>query len=145
MSKRKTFDQEVLFSDKFNSLPAKERWLYIALNYYADDDGFVGSPQYILNANRCTKKSLQLLAERGYLIVFESGVVLITHWHIHNRVFKNDRYHRTVFEKERSLVEIDHQKVYYLKQEEKTSEHTGVSQPDCKQTNADPGNISFRG
>ena len=146
MSKRKTFSQDILFCDAFSALPLKVRWLYLCLNYGADDDGFVASPNYLVNVCQCKPKDLKLLAEKGYLILFESGVALIAHWYVHNKPFRIDRYHETQFLYEKSLVEIDENKVYRKKQERKTgNDNSRSSQPNWNRTNPDPGDIVFRG
>lgn len=117
ISKRKAFSQEILFSDDFTALPLKVRWLYLSLNFSADDDGFIGSPNYIVNACTCTRKDFSILVDRGYIIRFPSGVALVTHWYVHNKPFRADRYHPTEYVRERALVTLGPDKVYYLKEE----------------------------
>ena len=145
MSKRKTFCQDILFADAFIDMPLKVRWLYICLNYGADDDGFVDSPNCLANVCQCTKKDLQLLAEKGYLILFESGVVLIKHWYVHNKPFRADRYHETLHKEEKNLVELSSDKVYRLKEERSTTNDSRrYPQFDRYQETADYGNITVR-
>ena len=146
MSKRKTFCQDILFADAFTDMPLKVRWLYICLNYGADDDGFVESPNYLSNVCQCTKKDLQLLADKGYLILFESGVVLITHWYVHNKPFRADRYHETQHQKEKSLVWLDPEKVYRLNSEREMQNDSGSFDLNGKvQSEYDCGDLSIRG
>lgn len=144
MCKRKTFCQEILFADAFTDMPLKVRWLYICLNYGADDDGFVESPNCLVNVCQCTKKDLKLLADKGYLILFDSGVVLITHWYVHNKPFRPDRYHETKHLNEKLLVELDSkEKVYRLKMERSIADDNGGNpQLDRFQEPADYGRIS---
>ena len=116
MADRRCLRKEMLFSDQFLNMPAKVCLLYILLNYSADDDGFVDSPGMVLRSSRCSAKDLKSLEEKGYILQFDSGVILIRHWLLHNTI-KSDRYHPTMHEKELGLVEKDRFKVYQLKQE----------------------------
>ena len=143
MSRRKTFCRDILFSDAFSDMPLKVRWLYICLNFGADDDGFVESPNNLANLCQCTKKDLQLLADKGYLILFESGIVLITQWFVHNKPFRADRHHETKHVDEKLLVELDSEKVYRLKRERSIADdNRGNPQYDRFQEPADYGRIT---
>lgn len=78
----------------------------------ADDDGFVGSPKKIVRAVNCTEDDLKLLITKGFVICFESGVVVITHWNVHNTI-KNDRYTKTIFQDEFAQLQTEN-KTYLL-------------------------------
>ena len=144
-SKRKTFCQDVLFEDKFLALPLKVRWFYLCLNYGADDDGFTDCSVAIAAFCSCTKKDLKLLADKGYVILFDSGVVLISHWHVHNKPFRADRYHETQYLEEKSLVELDSGKVYRLKKEERNvpNDRRSNTQYDRNRKAPDDGDLSY--
>ncbi len=105
MAKRRMFLCELLQSDDFSSLPIQSQILYIHLNLDADDDGLLGKPNSIVRFLGIPKKYLTILAERGYILCFDSGVIAITHWLLHNKI-RRDRYTETRFIKEISSLRI---------------------------------------
>lgn len=105
MGKRRMFLAELIKSDRFYSLPSPAQTLYIHLNLDADDDGFVGNPKAIARSLNIKYTYLDTLIDRGYLIEFESGVVAVTHWNLHNKI-RRDRYTATRFYEEYSRLEI---------------------------------------
>ena len=52
-----------------------------------------------------------MLILKKFIIPFESGVVVIKHWKIHNYI-QNDRYKETVYKDEKKLLVTDENKVY---------------------------------
>ena len=56
---------------------------------------------------------LKLLIVKKFLIPFESGVVVIKHWKIHNYI-RNDRYKETIHLEEKSLLSTTENKEYTL-------------------------------
>lgn len=78
----------------------------------ADDDGFVSSPKKITQFVNCGNDDLKLLLAKGYLIPFESGVVVISDWNVNNWI-RADRKHATRFEQEKSLLSISND-IYIL-------------------------------
>ena len=51
----------------------------------------------------CNDDDLRLLAAKGFVIPFDSGVIVITDWNINNTL-KNDRYRETVYQEEKSKI-----------------------------------------
>ena len=96
MAVRRMFSRSILCSDVYLRLPVSARALYIFLNMYADDDGFVDNPQTIMRLTRTTKCDLTRLTEAGFVIPFDNGVVAVTHWRVHNLIRK-DRYTPTQY------------------------------------------------
>ena len=88
-------------------MSASAQALYFHLGMHGDDDGFVSSPRKIARIAGCNDDDLRLLAAKGYIIPFESGVVVITDWNINNTL-KNDRYHPTIYAEEKSMLTTDH-------------------------------------
>ena len=111
MAKRRMFMENLIESDEFCSLPHSSQALYFHLNMAADDDGMVGNPQRIMRSLRITKRSFDQLLESGYIIGFESGVVVITHWLSNNNIRK-DRYTPTRFKNEFSSLKIQDEAMY---------------------------------
>lgn len=105
MAKRRMFSVEVIETDRFCCLPPSSQMLYMHLNLNADDDGIVGNVNNLMRVFGAERKYYRLLVERGYLIEFESGVVAITDWRVHNRV-RADRYVPTRYKEEFSRLTI---------------------------------------
>ncbi len=120
MSKRRMFLCEILQSDDFFTLPIKCQMLYIHLNMAADDDGLLGNAQSVAKYLGISKKNIDILIEKGYIISFDSGVTAITHWHLNNKIRK-DRYTETRFVKEHSALEIRNN-IYKKIEESETAE-----------------------
>ncbi|MCD8069074.1 MAG: hypothetical protein LUE87_09350 [Lachnospiraceae bacterium] len=107
MANRRMFSLGVIDSDKFIEMPASSQNLYFHLGMRADDDGFVASPKKILKFLGCGNDDLNILISRGYVIPFESGVIVIVDWKENNQL-RSDRYHPTKFQTEMSqLAEIN--------------------------------------
>ena len=106
MAQKRMFSLAVTDTDKFLDMPTSTQVLYFHLGMHGDDDGFVSSPKKIARGAGCNDDDLRLLAAKGYIIPFESGVIVIADWGINNTL-KNDRYHTTVFTAERALVSKD--------------------------------------
>lgn len=106
MAQKRMFSLAVTDTDKFLDMSASAQALYFHLGMHGDDDGFVASPKKIARGVGCNDDDLRLLASKGYIIPFESGVIVIVDWNINNTL-KNDRYHETIFAAERALVSED--------------------------------------
>lgn len=105
MANRRMFSLKVVDTDKFLDMPSTTQALYFHLGMRADDDGFVSSPKKIAATVNCGTDDLKLLASKGYIIPFESGVVVITHWKQHNYI-QSDRYQKTIYKEERDLLAL---------------------------------------
>ncbi len=96
MANRRMFSRDVVETDKFLGMPLTTQALYFHLGMEADDDGFVSSPKKVQRAVGCTEGDLKHLASCGYIIPFESGVVVIADWSVNNWI-RPDRKHDTRF------------------------------------------------
>lgn len=103
MAKRRMFSLDVIDTDHFLEMSSSAQSLYFHLGMRADDDGFVSSPKKITRAINCNEDDLELLKNEGYIIPFENGVIVITHWKQHNHIQK-DRYNSTVYHKEKEKL-----------------------------------------
>ena len=113
MAERRMFSRTILTSDEFLDLSCSARCLYITFNMYADDDGFVNNPKSIMRQCGTSENDLQLLESKNYVIIFDSGVIVITHWKIHNYIQK-DRYNETKYIKEKQQLLVDKNKIYTI-------------------------------
>ena len=77
MANRRMFSRDVVETDRFLGMPLTSQALYFHLGMEADDDGFVPSPRKVQRAVGCTEGDLKHLASCGYIIPFESGVIVI--------------------------------------------------------------------
>lgn len=85
------------------NLPPQAQTLYIHLCMAADDEGMLSDAMGVMRHCRARYYDLERLKSCGYIRIFDSGVVFITHWYIHNRIRK-DRFKPSIFKKERILV-----------------------------------------
>ncbi len=114
MAERRMFAKTIIDSDAFLEMPISARLLYYDLSMRADDDGFVNSPKKIMRVIGATKDDMNILILRKFIIPFESGIVVIKHWRIHNYIRK-DTYSETPYKEEKELLELDENKTYKLK------------------------------
>ena len=105
MAQRRMFNLAVIDTDKFNDMPISARLLYYELGMRADDDGFIASPKKIIKMVGCSEDDLKALIVKGFVICFESGVIVITHWKMHNYI-QTDRYKKSIYQEERSKLNL---------------------------------------
>ncbi|MBP2658652.1 MAG: hypothetical protein H6Q69_1684 [Firmicutes bacterium] len=105
MAKRRMISLDIVDTDLFLSMPISSRCLYYDLLLRADDDGFVGSPQKIRRMVGATEDDFHILAMKGFIIPFQSGVCVITDWRLQNRI-RGDRYTPTVYQFELSQLKL---------------------------------------
>ena len=113
MAEKRMFSKTIIDSDAFLDMPLSSQALYFHLAMRADDDGFVNNPKKIQRIIGCGDDDLKLLMVKKFLIPFESGIVVIKHWRIHNYIAK-DRYKETNYIEEKSLLGIEKNKSYSL-------------------------------
>ena len=111
MAERRMFAKTIIDSDAFLDMPQSAQLLYFHLAMRADDDGFVNSPKNIMRMIRAATDDLNLLFAKKFLIPFESGVVVIKHWRIHNYIQK-DRYKQTKYKDEKHTLYLDENNAY---------------------------------
>lgn len=100
------FSKKIVETDFFMEMSPTAKLLYFYLNMSADDDGFVGNPKTIKLISGATDDDLKILIAKQFIIPFDSGVIVIKDWKIHNYIQK-DRYNQTQYldEKKQLLVE----------------------------------------
>lgn len=115
MAERRMFAKTIIDSDAFLDMPLSTHALYFHLSMRADDDGFINNPKKIQRMIGCGDDDLKLLVAKNFIIPFESGVVVIKHWKIHNYI-RNDRYKETVYQEEKAMLNTKGNKAYTLGQ-----------------------------
>lgn len=111
MAQRRMFAKTIIDSDAFLDMPLSTQVLYFHLSMRADDDGFINNPKKIQRMIGCNDDDLRLLVAKRFLINFESGVVVIKHWKIHNYI-QTDRYKETMYKEEKALLNVKSNKSY---------------------------------
>lgn len=111
MAERRMFAKSVILSDAFLDMPASARSLYLVLCLAADDDGFINAVRSLIRQASASDDDLRVLITKSFVISFPSGIVVISHWKIHNTVPK-DRYKETLFLEEKAQLRLDQNKVY---------------------------------
>ena len=113
MAERRMFAKTIIDSDAFLDMPSSAQLLYFHLSMRADDDGFINKPKSIMRMTGCKDDDIKLLFAKKFLIPFESGVVVIKHWKIHNYIRK-DTYTQTKYKEELATLEMDENNAYRL-------------------------------
>lgn len=111
MAERRMFAKTIVTSDAFLDMPLSARCLYFTLGMFADDDGFVNNPKSIMRQVGACTDDLNILLAKRFILAFESGVVVIKHWKIHNYIAK-DRYKETKYIEEKSTLMLDDKGAY---------------------------------
>lgn len=113
MAERRMFAKSIIDSDAFLDMPLSAQALYFHLGMRADDDGFVNSPKKIMRLVSCSDDDMKLLITKNFIIPFDSGIVVIKHWRIHNYI-RSDRYKPTTYIDEKNLLEVKKNNAYTL-------------------------------
>jgi len=111
MAHKRVFSKTIIDTDAFQDMSQTAQLLYFYFNMNADDDGFVSNPKRIMRGGGFNDNDLDVLLLKRFLLKFESGVVVIKHWLIHNTIRK-DRYCPTTYIKEKNILQISENKAY---------------------------------
>ena len=99
MAEKRMFTMKIIDSDAFLDMPLSSQALYFHLNMRADDDGFVNNPKKIQRMVGASDDDLKLLIAKRFILAYESGVIVIKHWRMHNTL-RRDRYTPTQYTEE---------------------------------------------
>ena len=113
MAKKRMYSNAVTDSDAFIEMSSAAQALYFHLNQGADDDGFNNQIQLAMLKAHASIDDLKILMAKNFVIRFESGVIVIKHWRLHNTLRK-DRYTPTNYQEELSLLGIKENGAYTL-------------------------------
>ena len=111
MAERRMFAKTIILSDAFLDMPLSARCLYFTLGMLADDDGFANNPKSIMRQVGASTDDLNLLLAKRFILAFDSGVIVIKHWRIHNYIQK-DRYKETKYIEEKATLMLDEKGAY---------------------------------
>ena len=113
MANKRMYTKDITDSDAFIEMSSAAQALYFHLNQGADDDGFNNQVQIAMMKAHASTDDLKILMAKNYVIRFESGVIVIKHWRLHNTLRK-DRYTPTNYQEELRLLGIKENGVYTL-------------------------------
>lgn len=111
MAERRMFTKKITDSDAFTTLPPTTQALYFHLCMDADDDGFNNRIRKAMFNAHADQNDFNLLVQYRFILPFESGVIVIKHWKMHN-IIRNDRYHETEYIEEKSMLLLKENGVY---------------------------------
>jgi len=126
MAERRMFAKALIDSDAFLDMPLSTQALYFHLAMRADDEGFVNNPKKIQKMIGASDDDVRILIMKRYILTFESGIIVIKHWKIHNYI-QNDRFKPTSYIEEKSMLVLDEKKSYVEKTENVSTLDTQVS------------------
>lgn len=106
MAEKRMFSKTIIDSDAFLDMPLSTQALYFHLSMRADDEGFVNNPKKIQRMIGSSDDDVRILIAKNFIIPFESGIVVIRHWRIHNYI-RQDRLTETKCTAERAMLEVD--------------------------------------
>lgn len=106
MAERRMFAKTIVLSDAFLDMPSTARCLYFTLGMFADDDGFVNAPRAIMRQCGASDDDMKILIAKKFVLIFDSGVIVIKHWRINNYLQK-DRIQPTKYIEEKAQLESD--------------------------------------
>ena len=114
VAEKRMFAKTIIDSDAFLDMPLSTQALYFHLSMRADDDGFINNPKNIQRMIGATNDDAKILIAKNFVIPFDSGIVAIKHWKIHNCIRK-DRKKETAYPDEMSMLEEKENGAYTLR------------------------------
>ena len=111
MANRRMFSRTIIDTDIFLDMPLSTQALYFHLAMRADDEGFLANVKKIMRMVGSCEDDYKILMAKKFLIEFETGVCVITHWRIHNYI-QSDRKTNTIYTFEKSRLCLDNNKAY---------------------------------
>ncbi len=126
MAERRMFSKKITESDSFTALPPSTQNLYFHFSMNSDDDGFVNNARSVQRQIGAKNRDIELLIANGYIMAFDSGVFLITHWRINNSI-RSDRHTSTIYTSEFSQIYVDKSGAYTKDMNGATPAQTAVA------------------
>lgn len=107
------FTQKITESDAFLAMPLSAQAFYFHLCMNADDDGFVKNPKMLAKLVGASEDDFKLLVMKSFVIMYDTGVIVIKHWRMHN-ILRKDRYTKTTYIEERNQLYLKENGAYTL-------------------------------
>lgn len=109
MAQRRMIDKDFVLSNNYLTMNNASQILYIRLLVSADDEGFVANSRLFVRR----PSVLRELVTHELVYCFDGGLLLLRHWHVHNKIRK-DMFKPTVYQAEKALVTLGSDNIYYL-------------------------------
>jgi len=109
--------KQIIDTDAFLEMSISAQALYFHLVIRADDDGFVPNAKRTMRMINVNEDDFKILLSKRFILIFDSGVVVIKHWLLHNAVRK-DMYKETQYIEEKNELKVKENKVYTEKRNE---------------------------
>ena len=143
MANKRMFNIKIVDSDAFLDMPLSAQALYFHLNMRADDDGFIGNPKRVKNLIGASDDDLRLLIMKRFVLIFETGVIVIKHWRMHNTLSAN-RYKETTFIDEKETLLLKKNNAYSMNDGNRINDEKYIAMAsrqtkDEQKTNTDIG------
>jgi len=113
MAERRMFAKSIIDSDAFLDMPLSTQALYFHLSMRADDEGFVNNPKRLIRFVGAADDEIKVLLAKKFILSFDSGVIVIKHWKIHNYIQK-DRFKETNYHDEKALLSVNENNSYSM-------------------------------
>lgn len=126
MAQKRMFDRAIIDTDRFMDMPIGTKGTYFLLGMEADDEGFV-SHKKVMRIHGISEDDVKLLAVKGFIVLFESGVSVITDWHVNNYLDKN-RIRPTEYQDERKMLSFTKSGKYVLNNGLTSIEESSIEQ-----------------
>ncbi len=111
MAKKRMISLQIVDTDAFLDMPLSTQALYFHFVMRADDEGFVDNSKRIMKLINAQEDDLKVLTAKRFILTFESGIVVIKHWLIHNTI-RMDRFNKTVYTDEKEQLTLKENKSY---------------------------------
>lgn len=131
MADRRMFTKKITESDAFLEMPASSQMLYFHFCMNADDDGFVNNPKKIQRMCNATDDDFKLLLAKSFVILFETGIIVIKHWRMHNYI-QSDRYTPSGYIEEKTMIGLKSNGAYTLNEEKMVTKELTTSKRKAK-------------
>lgn len=125
------FTMKIVDSDPFKEMPLSAQALYFHLVMNADDEGFLNNAKSVQRSIMASDDDMKLLIAKDFIIRFESGIMVIKHWKMHNTI-QPSRLKPTQYTEERSLLNVKENKAYTLNLKDIGTLPTNCQQNDSK-------------
>lgn len=131
MAQKRMFDRAIIDTDRFMDLAMSSKALYFLLGMEADDEGFV-SFKKVMRIHGGNEDDIKVLVAKNFLIMFESGVVVITDWNTNNYLDKN-RIRETEYQKEKKQLLLTVKNRYELNNGSTSIEESSIVQSSIEE------------
>ena len=111
MAQRRMISPNIIDTDEFMDMPASSQALYFHMLLRADDDGFLANPKRLMRLLGSADDDFKVLVAKRFVVIFDTGVCVIRHWRVHNLI-RADRYHETMYKKEKDSLSVDANGIY---------------------------------